>query len=45
MAWSRSTYQLVHQELRDGTATLVLAGDLDEPGIAAQPERDPIGDL
>ena len=35
MAWSRTTYQLVHQELPDGTTVLVLAGDLDLTTVAA----------
>jgi anti-sigma B factor antagonist len=42
MAWSHTTYRLVHQELRDGTATLVLAGDLDlttAPALARDLEQ------
>jgi len=50
MAWSRTTYQLIHQELPDGTTILVLAGDLDlttvpaltwdlEQALARQPRR------
>ena len=50
MAWSRTAYRLVHQELVDGTATLVLAGELDlttvpalarhlEQVLARQPRR------
>jgi len=50
MAWSRTAYRLVHQDLRDGTATLVFAGELDlsaapalarhlEQTVAQQPAR------
>jgi anti-sigma B factor antagonist len=50
MAWSRSAYRLVHAELLDGTATVVLAGELDlttvpaltrdlEQVLARQPQR------
>lgn len=35
MAWSRTAYRLVHQDLRDGTATLVLAGELDLTAVPA----------
>ena len=35
MAWSRTTYQLIHQELPDGTTILVLAGDLDLTTVPA----------
>jgi anti-anti-sigma factor len=50
MARSRAPYRLVHQELLDGTATLVFAGELDltavpalardlEQALAGQPRR------
>ncbi len=50
MAWSRTAYRLVHQDLRDGTATLAFAGELDlnvapalarhlEQALARQPAR------
>ena len=50
MAWSRTAYRLVHQEIVDGTATLVIAGELDltivpalaqhlEQVLARQPRR------
>ena len=50
MAWSRTAYRLVQQDLRDGTATLAFAGDLDlttapaltrhlEQAVAQQPRR------
>ena len=50
MAWSRTTYRLVQQDLRDGTVTLAFAGDLDltsvpalawdlEQALARQPRR------
>jgi len=35
MAWSRTTYQLVQQELPDGTTVLLLAGDLDLTTVPA----------
>jgi anti-sigma B factor antagonist len=35
MAWSRSAYRLVHQDLLDGTATLVFAGELDLNAVPA----------
>ncbi|HEY2238138.1 MAG TPA: STAS domain-containing protein [Streptosporangiaceae bacterium] len=42
MAWSRTAYRLVHQDLRDGTATLAFAGELDltvVPALAQQLEQ------
>jgi anti-sigma B factor antagonist len=35
MAWSRTTYRLVQQTMLDGTATLVLAGELDLNSVPA----------
>jgi anti-sigma B factor antagonist len=42
MAWSRTAYRLVQQDLLDGTATLVLAGELDlttAPALAGHLEQ------
>jgi anti-sigma B factor antagonist len=42
MAWSRTAYRLVHQELTGGTATMVIAGELDlttAPALARHLEQ------
>jgi anti-sigma B factor antagonist len=42
MAWSRTAYRLVHQDLADGTATVVIAGEVDltaTPALARHLEQ------